>query len=593
MKFPFWILPLLASLLLGCESSQSPTTPASNPTTPSGETAAAAVETESQPIEHHHIGDIDLGQEIAETSCKLCHGMSGVEARSGAPFIANLKQDYLIRSMMAYTNGSRKHPEMQRVTQTLKPDELANVSAYYASLETPWHGAVAGATSKSILTDKKALKEGQRIARSCDGCHGEKGRSSKHVNTPSLAGLPLEYFEPALNSYFNGERKHELMGMFKEMLGGQDNKIRAIAAYYAIQKPEPPPKPTKGNSNRGKKLAERCAGCHGYDGNSLNPYMPSLAGTPAEYLVKATKDYRDGRRTDELMKEHVSGLSNQQILDLSAYFALQTTESPLHKDIESDDAFHPIEDGKRLAASCNGCHGKNGNSQMKKIPSLSGQDVKYLARATKDYQINRRQHKAMGNLVSGLSDVDIEKIAYFYAIQEPERQHKPSVNGDTFRGEELASACTMCHGERGISSDPANTPSLAGQDSFYLVTATLAYSNGQRNHDSMTGVSDAVSEQELNDIALYFESQQAVKTDTFLPDNPAQLVEERCSRCHGDRGYSTQPGVPRLAGQLEPYIVLAMQEYQQGLRKDPKMTAMSDVLSLIEIKAIAAYYAKQ
>ena len=417
--------------------------------------------------------------------------------------------------------------------------------------------------------------------------------SSKHVNTPSLAGVPLEYFEPALKSYFNGERNHQLMAMFKEMLDGKDDKIRSIAAHYAVQKPQKPPKPTKGNANRGKRLAGRCAGCHGYDGNSLNPYMPSLAGSPAEYIVKATIDYRDGKRTEALMQEPVAQLSNQQIRDLAAYFALQTTESPLHKDIEADGAFHPLEDGERMAASCNGCHGAAGNSRMKKIPSLTGQDVRYLARATKDYQVDKRHHKTMTSLVSGLSDVDIEKIAYFYAVQEPERQNKPGVNGDISRGEQLAPACTICHGNKGVSSDPANVPSLAGQDSHYLVSATLAYDNGGRSHDSMEGVTTDLSEQDLNDIARYFEAQQAVKPTTYLLDDPAKLVEERCSFCHGDRGYSTQAGVPRLAGQLESYIVLAMQEYQQGLRKDPKMTAMSDVLSLIEIKAIAAYYARQ
>jgi len=592
MKFPLWILILLTTLLAGCESSQAPVAQDSQTNLPADATATTP-EAESLPIEKSHIGNIDLGQQIAEAHCQLCHGMNGVKARSGAPFIASLEQDYLIRSMMSYINGSRKHVEMQRITQILKPDDLANVSAYYASLQTPWHGAIADTQSKSILKDKNALREGRLIAKSCDGCHGEKGRSSKHVNTPSLAGIPLEYFIPALNSYFNGQRDHQLMAMFKEMLDGQDAKIRGIAAHYAVQKPERPPKPKVGNANRGKKLAERCAGCHGYDGNSLNPYMPSLAGTPAEYLVKSTMDYRDGRRTDELMQEPVADLSNQQIRDLSAYFAQQTTESPLHKDIESDGAFHPIADGKRMAASCNGCHGENGNSRTKKIPSLSGQDVKYLARATKDYQIDIRHHKAMTNLVSGLSDVDIEKIGYFYAMQEPIRQNKPGVGGDILRGEQLAPACTMCHGDKGISSDPANVPSLAGQDSYYLVSATLAYSNGKRSNDSMTGVTEGMTEQELKDIASYFEAQQAVKPTTFLPDNPAMLVEQRCSRCHGDRGYSTQPGVPRLAGQLESYIVLAMQEYQQGLRKDPKMTAMSDVLSLIEIKAIAAYYAKQ
>lgn len=592
MKMPYWLLILLVTTLASCDSNQELTTESASPITDEAAKTTPAIETEA--INNNvRIGDIELGKVIAKNNCSLCHGMNGVKARSGAPFIAGTEQEYLIRSMIAYTNGARKHNEMQRVTKNIKVDELANVTAYYASLDTEWKGAIANEKSKSILSDKKALKAGARIANSCNGCHGEEGRSNKHVNTPSLAGIPLEYFEPALNSYFNGDREHKLMAMFKDMLYGKDEKIRSIAAYYAIQKPERPSKPQKGNANRGKKLAERCAGCHGYDGNSLNPYMPSLAGTPSEYLIKATMDYRDGKRNDELMQEPAANLSNQQIYDLSAYFALQITESPLHKDIESDGAFHPMEDGKRIAASCNGCHGKNGNSRMKKIPSLAGLDMKYLVNATRSYQLDERHHKAMRNLVSGLSDIDIEKVSYYYASQQPEAQEKESIEGDITRGEKLAPACTMCHGDKGISSDPGNVPNLAGQDPFYLVSATRAYNNGKRHNDSMTSVANDLDKQQLADIASYFAAQQATKPVTYLLDDPATLVEQRCKLCHGTRGYSTQTGVPRLAGQLESYIVLAMQEYQQGLRKDSKMTAMSDVLSLIEIKAIAAYYSKQ
>jgi cytochrome c553 len=591
MKFTYWPLLLALTLVVGCESSQPPATPSAEPSDQQLEQPSSATKAEL-PASRVHVGDVEIGRELAQM-CAKCHGLDGVSARSGAPFIAGVEQDYLVRSMIAYTNGARRHPEMERITKSLGPDELSNISAYYASLDTEWKGAIAGTESKSILTDKKALEEGTRIANSCNGCHGEKGRSQKHVNTPSLAGMPLEYFEPALNSYFNGERDHKLMAMFKEMLLGKDAKIRGIAAHYAVQKPERPPKPTIGNANRGKTLAEACAGCHGYDGNSLNPYMPSLAGTPAEYLIKAITDYRDGKRNEELMIEPVANLRDRDIADIAAYYALQITESPLHKNIDTSDAFNPLKDGERMAASCNGCHGNNGNSRMKNIPSLTGQDVKYLARATKGYQTNQRKHKAMHNLVSGLSDVDIEKIAYFYAIQEPAKEDKTRLQGDIAKGNELAAACTMCHGNQGVSGDPANTPSLAGQDANYIVHATQAYSNGNRENDSMANVLENISEQGLIDIASYFEAQSAQKPATYLPDNPAMLVEQRCSRCHGDRGYSTEPGVPRLAGQLEPYIVMAMQEYQQGLRKDSKMTAMSDVLSLIEIKAIAAYYAKQ
>ncbi len=80
---------------------------------------------------------------------------------------------------------------------------------------------------------------------------------------------------------------------------------------------------------------------------------------------------------------------------------------------------------------------------------------------------------------------------------------------------------------------------------------------------------------------------------TWPPESPEFLIKERCDRCHGERGFSTNPGKPRLAGQSEAYLVVAMQEYQDGSRSSQTMHAMADVLSLLEIKAVAAYYARQ
>lgn len=157
----------------------------------------------------------------------------------------------------------------------------------------------------------------------------------------------------------------------------------------------------------------------------------------------------------------------------------------------------------------------------------------------------------------------------------------------------LSSACTMCHGDQGVSAEPAATPSLAGQDEAYIVAATKAYASGKRSHDGMRDVAQELNDQNLTDLAAYFAAQTPNQVVTYLPDNPQQLVEQRCNRCHGERGYNSKPGVPRLAGQIESYIVLAMKEYRDHVRKDKTMVAMVDVLSLLEIKAIAAYYAKQ
>lgn len=64
-----------------------------------------------------------------------------------------------------------------------------------------------------------------------------------------------------------------------------------------------------------------CAGCHGEDGNSVTPTFPILAGQYEDYLIHALKQYRDGERKIATMAGFSAGLSNQDILDVAAWYA--------------------------------------------------------------------------------------------------------------------------------------------------------------------------------------------------------------------------------------------------------------------------------
>lgn len=77
----------------------------------------------------------------------------------------------------------------------------------------------------------------------------------------------------------------------------------------------------KGDPAKGQEKATVCAACHGADGMSVDPSYPILAGQHADYLEKALKDYREGRRSNPLMAPMAANLSDQDIEDLSAWFA--------------------------------------------------------------------------------------------------------------------------------------------------------------------------------------------------------------------------------------------------------------------------------
>src|SRR5256885_2409789 len=77
-----------------------------------------------------------------------------------------------------------------------------------------------------------------------------------------------------------------------------------------------------------QKAAQICGACHGPDGNKPSaPDQPVLAGQHYDYLVHALSDYKNGRRTNPIMKGFAAQLSKQDIEDVAAWFSGQTTTS--------------------------------------------------------------------------------------------------------------------------------------------------------------------------------------------------------------------------------------------------------------------------
>ncbi len=77
-----------------------------------------------------------------------------------------------------------------------------------------------------------------------------------------------------------------------------------------------------GDAAKGKEKAAICSACHGADGNTpLTPEYPKLASQPADFLEKALRDYKSGKRKNPLMGPQAQNLSKQDMKDLAAYYA--------------------------------------------------------------------------------------------------------------------------------------------------------------------------------------------------------------------------------------------------------------------------------
>ena len=73
----------------------------------------------------------------------------------------------------------------------------------------------------------------------------------------------------------------------------------------------------------GKEKSRTCAACHGPDGNSATGDFPRLAGQHSDYLVKALKDYKSGKRKNAIMAPQVANLTQRDFDDLAAYYSHQ------------------------------------------------------------------------------------------------------------------------------------------------------------------------------------------------------------------------------------------------------------------------------
>ncbi len=529
-------------------------------------------------------GNVEAGANLAQR-CATCHSGKGAGG-AGTPYLSGQRHHYLRSALQAYVDGQRDHAPMKAVLEELSAQDLTDLAAYYASLAAPWNENKTPAASPRA-PDRRLVASGKALAGSCISCHGANGNSTR-AGVPSLSALEPEYFTRALKGYFNGERDDPTMALFKASLSNRD--IKVLAAYFSTLPRERTGLRGQGNATSGAKQALNCVACHGAATGNVNPTMPSLAGQNTDYLIKAIKSYRDGLRHDAMMKSAVKRLRDKDIRNIAAYYAALKPEPATIAGAKSTMAFDPVADGKRLAVSCNACHGNDGNSTTKGVPRLSSLHVDYLMAAIRSYQTGLRKHATMRTMVAYLDDADIEKISLYYATQEPARAGQVG-KGEAASGRKLSPACTSCHGGGGHSTKTL-IPSLAGQNADYLVAAMRDYRSGTRDHADMKNAVIELSTQDIANLAAYFAAQEPEQPTIHLPEAPQQLAR-KCNRCHGEDGYSTDPAKPRLAGQVESYLLEALQAYQNGTRRSSAMHAMSAVLSPLETKAIAAYYARR
>ena len=168
----------------------------------------------------------------------------------------------------------------------------------------------------------------------------------------------------------------------------------------------------QGDAKHGKAISYTCLGCHGIDGykNAYPMYsVPKLEGQNPDYLAAALHGYRDGDRAHVTMHAQASTLSDQDIVDIAAYFA----GKPLVPTGKAPGSVPPA------ATLCVSCHGQDGVAIAPMYPSLAGQHEDYLVRALDEYRKGGRKNPIMKGFVATLKDQDIALIAQYFSGLTP------------------------------------------------------------------------------------------------------------------------------------------------------------------------------
>jgi cytochrome c553 len=192
----------------------------------------------------------------------------------------------------------------------------------------------------------------------------------------------------------------------------------------------------------------------------------------------------------------------------------------------------------------------------------------------------------MEHSLRGLSNIDVQNMALYYASQIPAKREAPAV-GDPAAGEPLSAQCGGCHGAHGVSHDAA-TPSLAGQDALYLVVATKAYRDHTRHHDVMLADS---SDREIENIAAFYAVQESRAAEDGRTS--AQQLIDKCDRCHGSTVDNASMAIPKIAGQDREYLARALRAYRDDRRESSMMHKMTLPYSDTLIETVASSYANR
>ena len=194
-------------------------------------------------------------------------------------------------------------------------------------------------------------------------------------------------------------------------------------------------------------------------------------------------------------------------------------------------------------------------------------------------------------------------LAVFALVAAP-ASAQSLVDGDAAAGQARSATCTACHGAEGNSVNP-EWPNIAGQHATYTAQTLRAFREGKRQNVLMSSQAMMLSEEDIDNIAVYYEGLAGAAQSVANPDNVERGKAlyrggdnengvAACIACHGPAGRgNAAAGYPALNGQHATYTVKQLQDYASGARQsyaaNEVMQTIASRLSQEDMEALASY----
>jgi len=178
--------------------------------------------------------------------------------------------------------------------------------------------------------------------------------------------------------------------------------------------------PAKPDLAKGQAISTQvCGACHTTDGSRGSPANPILAGQHPEYLAKQLHEFKSGKRNNPVMKGFASTLSDDDIRNVTAFYAGKSAKPGFARNRDSiklGEKIYRAGIADKAVPACAGCHSPNGAGIPVQYPRIASQHSDYTEAQLVAFRGGARMNNGqMSAIAAKLSDAEIRAVADYVA----------------------------------------------------------------------------------------------------------------------------------------------------------------------------------